>query len=123
MVNLDFDSVRVTYDERLAILSFKGSTLNYGRDETRNKFSDDVDRILDNQKIKGFVVDFEGVKCMSSSTIGVLIRANRELEGREGGIHVCGMSEDLRGKLDLLHLQHILPVFDDEDDAVESFGF
>jgi anti-sigma B factor antagonist len=80
-----------------------------------------VKGLLD-QGCRQFVVDLGAVTFVDSAGLGELI-ACRKRTVREGGdIRLLHATGKLRERLEMLHLTRLFGIFDDESEALASFG-
>ncbi len=63
-----------------------------------------------------------GVNFMDSSGVGELIAAYTTLSNRGGSVKLLHLSPKVYDVLQIAHLLTVFEVFDDEDEAIASFG-
>ena len=68
------------------------------------------------------VLNLAGVDMMDSSGLGELTRLRREAVAAGGGIALLHVGSEVRRVLDLARVTSGFAIFDDEIDAVSSFG-
>ena len=68
------------------------------------------------------VLNLAGVDMMDSSGLGELTRLKREALAAGGGIALLHVGSEVRRVLDLARVTSAFAIYDDEIDAVSSFG-
>ncbi len=68
------------------------------------------------------VLDFEGIKQLSSEAIGNLIILNRNLCNRKGIMKLCGLEPDVWSLFLNARLNRVFEIYDNEANAVSSFA-
>ena len=68
------------------------------------------------------VLNFEGVKQLSSEAIGNLIILNRNLHNRRGTLKLCGLEPDVWSLFLNAKLNRVFEIYDSEANALRSFG-
>ena len=68
------------------------------------------------------VLNFEGVKQLSSEAIGNLIILNRNLRNRRGIMKLCGQEPDVWSLFLTARLNRVFEIYDTETNAVSSFA-
>ncbi|MCA1823427.1 MAG: STAS domain-containing protein [Mycobacteriales bacterium] len=66
------------------------------------------------------VVDFADVTFMDSSGIAVLVGASKRARAASAELRVCRMTAAVRRPLETMHLESVIPVYDDLDEACEA---
>jgi anti-anti-sigma factor len=85
----------------------------------------ELGKIIDeyiNRGIIRIVVDLGKVTYIDSSTIGVLLSEQKRLEARHGGLKLLNLKGAPRNVLEMARLQDVFSIYDDERQAIESFG-
>lgn len=77
-----------------------------------------VDR-FDRRRI---VLDFSGVRFLSSQALAVLLTLRRKLEAVKGKVVICGLRPDLREIFRITKLEKIFEFQPDEERALNIFG-
>lgn len=68
------------------------------------------------------LIDLSGVSFMDSSGVGALISAYTKLSNRGRTVKLLHLSPRVHDMLQIAHLLTIFEVYDDENEAVASFG-
>lgn len=79
-----------------------------------------MDELISGGNIK-LVADFSGVDYTSSAGLRVLLAAVKETRSKGGDLFLTGVHPDVMKVLSLSGFTSILKVFDDTDEAVNSF--
>jgi len=68
------------------------------------------------------VLNFEGIKQLSSEAIGNLIILNRNLRNRRGTMKLCGLESDVWSLFLNARLNRVFQIYDTEANALSSFA-
>jgi len=68
------------------------------------------------------VLNFEGIRQLSSEAIGNLIILNRNLRNRRGTLKLCALEPDVWDLFLNARLNRVFEIYDTEANAVRSFG-
>lgn len=68
------------------------------------------------------VVDLSSLSFMDSSGLGALVSAVKTARAADGDVRLCGLSAEVRSIFQLTRLFKVFKVFDNVDEAVDSFG-
>ena len=96
-----------------AVLTVEGK-LRY---EEALELKGEIARILD-AGAGNLVIDMEKVAYLSSSAIGTLVSANGRIRKNGGALYLAGVSPELMGLFELLHLASILQFCASTDEAL-----
>lgn len=84
--------------------------------------SQELYRLIENEKLTRLVVDFSAIKMLSSQTISVLLKM-RQMVGEAGGKMVLyGLDPGLYKVFRITRLQDVFEFYDDLEKAVEDVG-
>ena len=78
--------------------------------------------LIEKKDQRKIVLDFNEVKFLSSSMLGVLLNARGKIDRVEGQIVLCGLQPDLYKVFKITKLDKMFPFFDTEAKALASFG-
>jgi anti-sigma B factor antagonist len=87
---------------------------------TAPEISQYLDELISNGKLK-LVADFTGVDYTSSAGLRVLLAAVKETRAKGGDLFLTGIQPDVLKVLSLSGFTSILKIFDDTEEAVNSF--
>jgi anti-anti-sigma factor len=71
---------------------------------------------------KRFVLDFAGVRSLSSTAFGALVSFVLKVRQAGGTVAICNMDEFVRFGADVIHLGDYAEFADDRPSAIASFG-
>jgi anti-anti-sigma factor len=66
------------------------------------------------------VINFGSVHYMASAVIGQLFKLNKKLAAQRGKLAFCSIRPDLRVVFDITGLSKMIPIFEEEQDAVDA---
>ena len=116
-------SIRPQGDVR--ILEFKeGFAEGFSLDLRGSRLTDlsqTVKGLLD-QGCRQFVLDLGPVTFLDSAALGELIACHKRTLREGGDIRLLHPTGKLRERLEMLHLTRLFGIFDDESEALASFG-
>ena len=75
-------------------------------------------RLIEDEGHTRLVVDFAGVRYLSSEVLGILAGLQREVDPVRGSIVLCGLDPLLRDMLRITHLERVSEVSGDEAEAL-----
>jgi anti-anti-sigma factor len=104
--------------ERTAIVRFLDSEILFEEAAVR-AVSHQLHRLLQEEGHTRLVVNFAGVRYVSSDLLAVLAALQREVELTRGRITLCGLDPLLQ---DMVRIAHLDRVFDIGSDEVEALG-
>lgn len=79
--------------------------------------------LVDKKAIRKLIVDFQDVKFLSSSMLGILVSLQKRIAGIDGQLVLCGMRADLMKIFEITQLDKILTFANDESAAAKKFEF
>ncbi|GAC1313329.1 MAG: hypothetical protein NVSMB14_14610 [Isosphaeraceae bacterium] len=89
-------------------------------DEDIIEFEDEINRQT-NGPAPQILLDFKGLRQMSSSALGKLLALRRKIAEAHGEFKLCSLSADLREVFEITKLNQTFSIFDDEASALNSF--
>jgi anti-sigma B factor antagonist len=78
--------------------------------------------LVDRFDRRQIVLDFSGVRFLSSQALAVLLTLRRKLEAVKGRVVICGLRSDLREIFRITKLEKIFEFQPDEERALNVFG-
>jgi len=81
---------------------------------------EDIDKYIDNRKIKNILFDFKDVSFMDSSGIGMIIGRYKKLHNIGGKIGVINISPKIKRIFEMSGLFNIVSCFNDEKEAADK---
>ena len=113
--------LRVRTIERAAILRFEGAEILFEESAVR-AVSEQLNRLVDEGHTR-LVVNFGGVRYLSSDVLGILAAVHKKIERARGRIQLCELDPLLRDMLRITHLDRVLDVCTDEAEALELLAY
>ena len=84
---------------------------------------DQLDVLSDGLGGGNVLINFDGVRFLSSTMLAVLIKFARKVEKGGGRVKVCGLATHLKEVFRIGRFDRFLEVFEREAEALDSFGF
>ena len=117
----DAPRLRVRTIERAAILRFEGAEILFEESAVR-AVSEQLNRLVEEGHIR-LLVNFGGVRYLSSDVLGILATVHKKIDPARGRIQLCGLDPLLRDMLRITHLDRVLEVCTDEAEALELLAY
>ena len=109
--------LRVRTIERTAILRFEGAEILF-EESAVHRVGQQLRGLIEEGHTR-LVVNFGGVRYLSSDVLGILAAVHKKIDPARGRIQLCGLDPLLRDMLRITHLDRVLDVCTDE---AESLG-
>lgn len=109
--------LRVKAIERVAVARFMGTELLFEEDLVR-AVGDRLDRLVMEEGHTRLVLNFSGVRYVSSDVLGRPAGLQKRLDPSGGRVRLCGLDPVLRDVLRVSHLDRVFDVCRDETDAL-----
>jgi anti-sigma B factor antagonist len=109
--------LRVRLLERTALIRFEGAELLLDEAIVR-ELDQQLDRLIRSHGRSRLVLNFDGVRYLSSDVLGKLARLAKEAEPAHGRVRLCGLDPLLRVVLRITHLDGMFDVCSDEAEAL-----
>ena len=117
----DAPRLRVRTIERAAILRFEGAEILFEESAVR-AVSEQLNRLVEEGHIR-LLVNFGGVRYLSSDVLGILAAVHKKIDPARGRIQLCGLDPLLRDMLRITHLDRVLDVCTDEAEALGPLAY
>ena len=117
----DAPRLRVRTIEQAAILRFEGAEMLFEESAVR-AVSEQLNRLVEEGHIR-LLVNFGGVRYLSSDVLGILAAVHKKIERARGRIQLCELDPLLRDMLRITHLDRVLDVCTDEAEALELLAY
>lgn len=75
---------------------------------------------LDDESVKGVVINFEKVNFIDSSGIGLIVSIFKTLQTRQAKLALCNLSKKNTEIFNMTRLDKILNIYDSEAEALEN---
>ncbi len=102
----------------IKIFSFEGELDETNVDET---FPNIIETIGDFTNTK-ILFNFEKLQYLNSKSIGYIAEIAQRTEDGEGELALCSLGEDVSDTLDLVGITSILPIYKDQESALEAMS-
>ena len=110
--------LRVRTVERTAIVRFEDAEILF-EEGAVHAVGRELRRLIEDEGHTRLVVDFAGVRYLSSEVLGILAGLQRKVDPARGSIVLCGLDQLL---LDMVRITHLDRVFDICGDEAEALG-
>lgn len=110
----DLDLI-VSRVDSIPVLSLSGDVDEF----TCAKLRDKIRSLMDAGEFR-LVIGVSGVNYIDSSGLGTLVGGLRRVAEHDGGLAISGTNPQIERVLSITGLNKILPVFEDDDSAVQS---
>jgi anti-anti-sigma factor len=108
--------LRVRTIERTAIVRFEDAEVLFDESAV-HAVGQQLRRLIEEGHTR-LVVNFGGVRYLSSDVLAILAGLRRKVEHARGCIQLCGLDPLLRRMVQITHLDQVFDVYDDEAEAV-----
>ncbi|PKK91640.1 MAG: hypothetical protein CVV64_02950 [Candidatus Wallbacteria bacterium HGW-Wallbacteria-1] len=88
--------------------------------ETEKTFKDAITDLIKSDKTR-IVLNLHGLSYINSAGLGVLINLLKTSKAHGGDIRLCQLNSDLAELFKITNLNQVFTIFDDAEQAVESF--
>lgn len=78
--------------------------------------------LVDQQARRKIILDFENVRFLSSSALGVLITLRRKADAIKARVVFCNLRDDLRKVFKITNLEKMFEFYESEEKALSVFG-
>lgn len=95
-----------------------GELDHHTTEELRNQ----VNEVVETQKIEHMVFNFQDLSFMDSSGLGVILGRYKQIRNIGGEMVVCSVSPPIKRLFDMSGLFKIIRLEDSEDDALQTLG-
>jgi anti-anti-sigma factor len=103
--------------ERTAIVRFEDAEILFEEGAVRT-VGQELRRLIEEGGHIRLVVNFAGVRYLSSEVLGILAGLQRQVDPLRGSIVLCGLDPLLRDMLRITHLERVSEVSGDEAEAL-----
>ena len=113
--------LRVRTIERAVTLRFEGAEILFEESAVR-AVSEQLNRLVEEGHIR-LLVNFGGVRYLSSDVLGILAAVHKKIDPARGRIQLCELDPLLRDMVRITHLDRVLDVCNDEAEALELLAY
>jgi anti-anti-sigma factor len=103
--------------ERTAIVRFEDAEIHF-EEGTVHAVGRELRRLIEDEGHTRLVVDFAGVRYLSSEVLGILAGLQREVDRVRGTIVLCGLDALLRDMVRITRLDRVFDICGDEAEAL-----
>jgi len=104
----------------ITVVLFKGESI---LDMTEiQQIGERLDALVEKLAAPKLVLDFEGVRFLSSQTLGVLINLRKKVQDRGGKLALCGLRPELARVFKITNLDRMFSFHDARAAALENLG-
>lgn len=89
---------------------------------TTDKISEQLMKVLEQGTKPQLILNFSTVTFLASSFLGKLFNLLKKVEAAKGRVAFCVHNPDLREVFRIVHLDRRLSIYQDEDEALQSFA-
>jgi anti-anti-sigma factor len=110
-------SLRVRTVERTGVVRFEDAEILF-EESAVHAVGRELHRLIEEEGHTRLVVNFAGVRYLSSEVLGILAGLQREVDAVRGRIALCGLDPLLRDMIRITHLDQVFDVYGDEAEAL-----
>jgi anti-anti-sigma factor len=108
---------RVQTIERTAIIRFEDAEIIF-EEAAIQAIADQLSRLIENDGHTRLLLNFGGVRYLSSEVLGILAALQAKIDPARGRIQLCGLDPLLRDMVRITQLDKVFDVCGDEADAL-----
>ena len=109
--------LRVRTVERTAVVCFEDAEMLF-EERAVHTVGRELHRLIEDEGHTRLVVNFAGVRYLSTEVLAILAGLQRQLDPVRGSIVLCGLDPLLRDMLRITHLERVSEVSGDEAEAL-----
>lgn len=79
-------------------------------------------QLVDQEKCRRLLLDFDGVQFLSSAALGKLISLDRRVRAVDGTLKLCSIRPEIHEVFALTHLTQLFDIYEDRAQALEAFS-
>ena len=110
-------SLLVRTVERTVVVRFEDAEILF-EEGAIHTVGRELHRLIEEEGHTRLVVNFVGVRYLSSEVLGILAGLQRKVDPVRGSIVLCGLDQLLRDMLRITHLDRVFDVYGDEAEAL-----
>ena len=110
-------SLRVRTVERTVVVRFEDAEILF-EEGAVHTVGRELHRLIEEEGHTRLVVNFAGVRYLSSEVLGILAGLQRKVDPVRGSIVLCGLDQLLRDMVRITHLDRVFDVYGDEAEAL-----
>jgi anti-anti-sigma factor len=109
--------LRVGTIERTVVVRFENAEILF-EERAVQTVGRELHRLIEEERHTRLVVNFAGVRYVSSEVLGILASLQKNVHPARGAIVLCGLDQLLRDMLRITHLDRVFDVCSDEAEAL-----
>jgi anti-sigma B factor antagonist len=109
--------LRVCRVERTVVVRFEDAEILF-EEGAVHTVGRELHRLIEEEGHTRLVVNFAGVRYLSSEVLGILASLQRKVDPVRGRVVLCGLDQLLRDMLRITHLDRVFDVYGDEAEAL-----
>ena len=78
--------------------------------------------LVDKDKMKHILLNFEGVEFLSSAALNKLILIDKKVKQAGGNLRLCSLREEIKEVFTITRLDRVFDIRKTESDALKAFG-
>ena len=86
------------------------------------EMGDELRGIVDTDKMKHILLNFDGVEFLSSAALNKLILIDKKVKQAGGNLRLCNLREEIKEVFTITRLDRVFDIRKSESDALKAFG-
>jgi len=112
--------ISVRYTEKATIVTLTDEKILEENDI--RAVQESIMSVIDESERTNLVVDFQNVRFLSSSVLGLLIRISKKIYERDGGLRLCNINPKIHEIFKITRLTKVFDIYPDIDSATEGLS-
>lgn len=109
-------NISVVNEVTIIALEIKRATAEIAKD-----FKGLLFELVDDKKVQKIIIDMSMVEFADSSFLGAIVSGLKKITAVKGDIKILGLQAPVRAMFELTRLYKVFEIFDNKDDAINSF--
>ena len=112
--------ISVRYTEKATIVTLTDEKILEENDI--RAVQESIMSVIDESERMNLVVDFQNVRFLSSSVLGLLIRISKRIYERDGELRLCNINPKIHEIFKITRLTKVFDIYPDIDSATEGLS-
>jgi len=112
--------ISVRYTEKATIVTLTDEKILEENDI--RAVQESIMSVIDQSERMNLVVDFQNVRFLSSSVLGLLIRISKKIYERDGELRLCNINPKIHEIFKITRLTKVFDIYPDIDSATEGLS-
>jgi len=112
--------ISVKYTEKATIVTLTDEKILEENDI--RAVQDSIMPVIDQSERMNLVVDFQNVRFLSSSVLGLLIRISKKIYERDGELRLCNINPKIHEIFKITRLTKVFDIYPDIESATEGLS-